>query len=52
MKQSMSANSLHVLSETLDNEAELDLVIGDLEQEIPARASSEASTCIRVYCTF
>ncbi|MFJ9682303.1 hypothetical protein ACIRP2_30260 [Streptomyces sp. NPDC101194] len=52
MKQSMSTDALHVLSETPDTEGELDLVIGDLEQEIPARASSEASTCVRVYCTF
>ncbi|MFF2961492.1 hypothetical protein ACFVT1_21775 [Streptomyces sp. NPDC057963] len=51
MKHSMSTNPQHVLSENLDNEAELDLVIGELEQEIPARASSETSTCVRVYCS-
>ncbi|MFC0602555.1 hypothetical protein [Streptomyces palmae] len=50
MKQSLPAGAMHVLSEVPDNEAELDLVIGDLEQEIPARASAEATTCARVYC--
>ncbi|MET9662313.1 hypothetical protein [Streptomyces sp. NPDC006510] len=52
MKQSMSTNPTHLLSETPDNEAELDLVIGELEQEIPARSSSGTSTCVRIYCTF
>ncbi|MEU2554614.1 hypothetical protein ACWER6_09165 [Streptomyces sp. NPDC004009] len=31
-------------------EEELDLVIGELEQEIPARTGAAAGTCIRVYC--
>lgn len=32
------------------SEEELDLVIGELEQEIPARTSAAASTCIKIYC--
>jgi hypothetical protein len=31
-------------------EEELDLVIGELEQEIPARSAATPGTCIRVYC--
>jgi hypothetical protein len=31
-------------------EEELDLVIGELEQELPARAGAAATTCVRVYC--
>ncbi|BCM72534.1 hypothetical protein EASAB2608_07868 [Streptomyces sp. EAS-AB2608] len=31
-------------------EEELDLVIGELEQEIPARSAATPGTCSRVYC--
>ena len=31
-------------------EEELDLVIGELEQDIPQRTSAAASTCVRWYC--
>ena len=31
-------------------EEDLDLVIGELEQQIPDRAGAAASTCIRWYC--
>jgi hypothetical protein len=37
----------------MDNTHELDLVIGDLEQELPATgAEGAAGTCVRVYCDF
>jgi hypothetical protein len=39
-------------SKTQGSESELDLVIGELEQVLPERASSVASTCISVYCSF
>ncbi|MFF7388550.1 MULTISPECIES: hypothetical protein [Streptomyces] len=31
-------------------EEELDLVIGELEQDIPQRTKAAASTCVRWYC--
>jgi hypothetical protein len=31
-------------------EEEFDLVIGELEQEIPARSGAAVGTCMRIYC--
>ncbi|WP_284681581.1 hypothetical protein [Sphaerisporangium fuscum] len=38
---------VNTLTET---ETVLDVVIGDLEQEIPAQETPVATTCVRVYC--
>ncbi|MER5637957.1 hypothetical protein ABT095_13485 [Kitasatospora sp. NPDC002227] len=35
--------------DTLGADAEFDLVIGELEQDVP-QSTSEAGTCIRIYC--
>ncbi|MBC7680548.1 MAG: hypothetical protein H7233_16415 [Pseudorhodobacter sp.] len=33
-------------------DAELDLVIGEIEQDLSTSHDAEASTCARVYCSF
>ncbi|MBD0838561.1 MULTISPECIES: hypothetical protein [unclassified Streptomyces] len=38
-------------ADTMIDDAEFDLVIGELEQDAP-KSQQQASTCIRVYCTF
>lgn len=34
----------------MDTTVELDLIIGDLEAEVPAAPAENFSTCIRSYC--
>ncbi|MFJ8649396.1 hypothetical protein ACIRNI_25150 [Streptomyces sp. NPDC093546] len=50
MNQATTHEGQSRLEARSSSEEELDLVIGELEQEIPARTNAAPGTCIRIYC--